>query len=103
MASSSEVLVKRRKVVLTIEKKLEVLDLLQKKTSYTVIAKKYGICRSTITDIKNSEDKLRSFKEKMTEMGVKEVKTKSMKMGSFDKLDDALYIWFRQQRKKDVQ
>jgi len=23
-------------------------------------------------------------------------------MGSFDKLDEALYIWFRQQRKKDV-
>jgi len=74
--------VKWRKVVLTIEKKLEVLDLLQKKTSYTIIAEKYGISRSTITDIKNSEDKLRSFKEKMTEMGVKEVKTKSMKMGS---------------------
>ena len=59
MASSSEVPVKRRKVVLTIEKKLEVLDLLQKKTSYTVIAEKYGIGRATITDIKNSEDKLR--------------------------------------------
>jgi len=69
MASSSEVPVKWRKVVLTIDKKLEVLDLLQKKTSYTVTAEKYGIGRSTITDIKTSEDKLRSFKEKMTEMG----------------------------------
>jgi len=99
MASFSEVPVKRRKVVLTIEKKLEVLDLLQKKTSYTVIAEKYGISRS---DIKNSENKLRPFKEKMTEMGIKEVKTNSMTMGSFDKLDEALYIWFKQQHKKDV-
>jgi len=38
----------------------------------------------------------------MKEMGVKEVTTKSMKIGTFDKLDQALYIWFRQQREKDV-
>ena len=97
-----EVLAKRKKVVLTVEKKLEIIELLHKKTSYTVIAEKYGIGRSTITDIKNSKAKLQSFKEKMKEMGLKEVTAKSMKIGAFEKPDEALYIWFRQQREKDV-
>ena len=35
-------------------------------------------------------------------MGIKEVKTKSIKIGAFEKLDEALYIWFRQQREKDL-
>ena len=29
-------------------------------------------------------------------MGVKEVNTKPLKIGAFDKLDEALCIWFRQ-------
>ena len=38
----------------------------------------------------------------MTEMGIKEINTKSMKIGTFETLDEALYIWFRQQQEKDV-
>ena len=38
----------------------------------------------------------------MTNMGVKAVNTKAMKMGSYEKLDAALYIWFRQQRVKNI-
>ena len=104
MASSSrfDLPVKRKKIVLTVENKLEIIDLLCKGTSYTVISEKYGIDRSTITDKKNNEAKLKSFKEKMTEMGIKEVTTKSMKIGAFEKLNEALYIWFRQQWEKDV-
>ena len=33
---------------------------------------------------------------------MKEVTAKSKKNGAFDKLNEALYIWFRQQREKDV-
>jgi len=66
------------------------------------MAEKYGTDRSTITDIKSSKGKLQSFKEKMKEMGVKEVTNKSMKVAAFDELDLALYIWFRQQCEKDV-
>ena len=38
----------------------------------------------------------------MTDMGVKAVNTKTMKMGSYEKLDAALYIWFRQQRENNI-
>ena len=43
--------------------------------------------------IKKNEAKLRAYKHKMTEMGVQKFTTKSMKMGAYDKLDEALYIW----------
>jgi len=36
----------------------------------------------------------------MTEMGVKKAKT--MKIGSYEKQDEALYIWFCQQRERNV-
>ena len=47
-----EVLANWKKVVLTVEEKLEIIELLHRKTSYTVIAEKYGIGRLTITDIR---------------------------------------------------
>ena len=40
----------KRKIVLTIEEKLEIINLLQEGTSYTVITEKYGIgCNPSIT------------------------------------------------------
>ena len=82
---------------------LEIIDLLQKGVSYSSVADKYGIGQSTIADIKKNEGKLRSFKQRMTEMGLKDVKAtcKTMKVGAHEKLDKALYIWFWQQREKD--
>ena len=73
---------------------------------YTIIADKYGISRSTIADIKKSAGKLRSLKQRLTEMGIKDVKPKAMKLGARENLDKGLcvqmYIWFRQQGEKDV-
>ena len=76
--------------------------MLQKGASYSTVADKYGIGRTTIADIKKNEGKLRSFKQRMTEMGLKDVKAKTMKIGTHEKLDEGLCIWFRQQREKDV-
>ena len=42
---------KRKKVVLSIEQKLKIIELLKKDTSYTIISEKYGIGRSTVSDI----------------------------------------------------
>ena len=57
--------VKWKKTVLTVENKLEVIDLLCEGTSYTVILEKYSIGRSAITNTKNNEAKLKLFKEKI--------------------------------------
>ena len=79
-----------------------IIDLLHNGASYSAIMDKYGIGQSTITDIKRSEGKLRRFKQRTTEMGVKDVKAKAMKIGHHEKLDEGSCIWFRQQREKDV-
>ena len=55
---------KRKKVVLSIEEKLDILELIEKGTSYTIITEKYGIGKSTVTDIKKSKHKLEAFKKK---------------------------------------
>ena len=56
--------VKQKKVVLTVENKLEIIDLLRKGMSYTVISEKYSIGRSTITDIKKNKPNSNRLKRK---------------------------------------
>ena len=64
---------KRTKVVLSVEEKLHVaiVELLRKGTSYTVIAERYGIARSTVANIKKNGAKLDVFKQKVTGIGEK--------------------------------
>ena len=93
---------KRKKVVLTIDDKIDILQLLNSGTSYTIISDKYGIGRSTVADIKKSASKLEAFKKKMVDMGFKKASAKTMKIGDYEKLDEAVYIWFRQQRELNI-
>ena len=51
---SKESKVKRKRVVLTLSEKLEVIKLLDTSVSYTVICEKNGIGRSTVGDIKKN-------------------------------------------------
>ena len=74
-----------------------VCKLIARGTSYTVISEQYGIGQSTIVDIKKSKHKLEGFSKEMVDMGMKETKTMS-----FRSWDEALYIWFRQQREKSM-
>lgn len=92
---------KRKRLVLTIEQKLEVLKMLDKSISYTIICEKYGIGRSTVSDIKKSRDKLLKFKKDIKEMGTKR-KVKVMKLGDDQLLDKAVYVWFTQKRMEGV-
>ena len=91
---------KRKRNVLTIEQKLDIFKLIATGTSYTLISERYGIGRSTVVDIKKNQNKLEGFSKKMVDMGMKKAKT--MKIGEYQKLDEALYIWFRQQREKGM-
>ena len=80
---------------MTIEDKMNINKLIEKGTSYAIISERYGIGRSTVFDINKNNESLKKFSKKMTEIGVKKVKT--MKVGSYEKLDDMLYIWFYHQ------
>lgn len=88
---------RRKRVVLTIEDKLDILKLIDKSVSYHVIAEKYSIGKSTVGDIKKNRDKIMKFQQDATDMGMKK-KAKTMKLGEDRKLEEALYIWFRQKR-----
>ena len=49
---------KRRRKVLSVEDKLEVLKLIESGTSYSTITRQYGIGKSTVGDIKKNRIKL---------------------------------------------
>ena len=80
VASSS----KRKRVVLSIEDKLTVCDLVRKKVSYSEINNRFNIGKSTISDIVRGEEKLKKFKQSKCELGISKSvkKTKTMRAGS---------------------
>ena len=92
---------KRKRVVLSLEQKLEVLKLIDSSTSYTVICEKFGIGRSTVSDIKRNRTKLLAFRRELKEMGTKR-NVKVMKLGDDPELEKAVYIWFQQKRMEKV-
>ena len=61
---------KCRHKTLTIEAKISPLDDLPT-CSYSVLCERYGVGRSTISDLKKKEPELRQFKKKITELGTK--------------------------------
>ena len=89
--------VKRRKVVLTVNEKLDILQFIGAGTSYAVIAEKFGIAKSTVANIKKDASKLEAFKKRTIEMGFKKATAKRMRVGEYEKIDEVPYIWFRQQ------
>jgi len=78
---------KRAHKTLTIDQKLDLLDQIGK----TVLCEKYGIGRSTITDIKKHESSLRQYKRKMTDMGVKRP-AKTMKRKKDEEIEMAPHL-----------
>ena len=80
---------KRKRVVLAIEDKLHIIKMLEM-SSMTVIASKYGVAKSTISEIL-------ALKKEMVDMGMNH-KAKVTHLGDNVQLDKAVYVWFRQKR-----
>lgn len=88
---------KRKRNVLTVEKKLEILTKLDKGETHASLSLFYGVGKTTITDIKKNRDALQIFASTMDSGdGVK--KRKVMKNAKDQKLDDAVSTWFTQRR-----
>ena len=62
---------KRKRVVLSIDDKLKVVRELDAGSSLMMLASKYGVSKSTISDIKKQAASIRSYKEQTAEMGMK--------------------------------
>ena len=61
--SSASLSNKRKRKVLTIDEKLEIVSLLNNNHLLAAIASKYGIGKSTISDIKQDQQKFLDFKK----------------------------------------
>ena len=88
---------KRKRVVLTINQKVEVIKMIDRGCSAAVVAAKYGIAKNTVTDIKKNKQNLLAFHRESSEMGIGR-KAKTMRLGEDQKLDKAVYIWMKQKR-----
>ena len=90
---------KRKRVVLTIEEKLKVCDLVESGKSLTSVALEFNMLKSTVHDIVKNKEKLRSFLTEVQE-GDCIKKRRVVRRADLDKLDKAVYLWFVQQRCK---
>ena len=83
---------KRKRVVLSLENKLSILDRLAKNERPTKIAKEFGIGNSTVTDIKKNESSIRSFVSTMESLSVSSKERKIMRLADDEKVDEAVYL-----------
>lgn len=90
---------KRSRKVLSIEKKIEIINRLEKGEPGSSLAKVYDVGKTTISDIKSRKEVILQFASKLdSEDGSK--KRKTMKKPKDEKLEDAMYLWFIQRRSK---
>ena len=81
---------KRPHKTLTIDEKIAILDGMAT-SSYAVLSERYGVGRSTISDIKKKEPELRQFKRRLTGMGGKRF-VKTMKLSTYEELERAVFV-----------
>ena len=88
---------KWKRVVLSIESKLSVIDSVAKGVSYSELSEKFDIGKSTITNLKN-EAKIREVATTLESTSMPSASWKVMRLMKDEELDQALYLWFIQQR-----
>ncbi|XP_018574376.1 jerky protein homolog-like [Anoplophora glabripennis] len=92
---------KRKRVVISLQKKLEALERIRKGESLKKLASELGVGENTVGDWKRNRNKLEQWKEKTSSTGTSSlIERKSMKSSDYEKLGDALFLWFTQQRDK---
>lgn len=94
MASTSQ---KRKHKTLTLKEKSEILDRLNKNESIIILASEYGVGRSTIYDIKKSRENIQKF---VSTSDCGPGKRKTLKKAEYPEVEDALYLWFLQERNR---
>ncbi|XP_050305586.1 jerky protein homolog-like [Anthonomus grandis grandis] len=92
---------KRKRNVLTIEQKMEILKQSENNISVAILAKTYNIGKQTVRDIVKKKSQLQSFVAKAD--SAKAISDrKPLKGSTFRELDDAMTKWFLQKRSVGV-
>lgn len=88
---------KRKRVVLSIQQKLEIIKQFEDGKSAKTLSQDYGIGDQTVRDLVKQKDKFLKFAcSSDSSSGMK--KRKTMKKSSFEDLDTAMLEWFNNQR-----
>lgn len=92
---------KRKRVVLTITQKLDIIRRLERGENKHDLMRKFNIGSSTIYDIKLQKDKLMKFASSAeTSKACDERKT--LQQPQYEKLDKTLYEWFKLKREEGI-
>ena len=87
---------KRKRSVLSMKDKQIIISRLDKGEKGTNLALEIGISKQQISDTRKNKDKILKFTDNVeTSEGLKR---KSLKLANDERLDQALYTWFIQQR-----
>nr|XP_012140925.1 PREDICTED: jerky protein homolog-like [Megachile rotundata] len=89
---------KRKRVVLSLDEKCDILRRLKTGETGTALSQKYNIGKSTISAIKSNEDKILKYQANMLVNGNYGSNKKSMSTAENDHLESAVFLWFLQQR-----
>ncbi|XP_039627277.1 jerky protein homolog-like [Polypterus senegalus] len=84
----------------TLKEKLEVLKRLDKGESATQLSKEFGVGKATISDWKKNRGKIEQFCATTSEKTIE--KRSKTTVSSYEKLDEALFLWFTQERQKGI-
>ncbi|XP_008048654.1 jerky protein homolog-like [Carlito syrichta] len=88
---------KRKRVVLTIKDKLDIIKKLEDGGSSKQLAGVYGIGETTVRDIRKNKEKIITYASSSDSTSLL-AKRKSMKPSMYEELDRAMLEWFNQQR-----
>ena len=86
--------------MLSIDQKLEVLDLLFRKL-YSMLCREHGIKRSAITDIKECEPEIQMCKSKVIAIRMGQ-SVKMNKLKNNEESEAAIFLWLKQKQEKGV-
>ena len=88
---------KRKRALLSIQDKLEVCKEVHQGLSYAQVADKFGIGKSTVRDIVNSEQKLKAFQSQLQDEDCAKRRC-IVPMADLPDVDKAVFLWFVQER-----
>lgn len=86
---------KRKRVVVTIKEKLEAIRQVENGVLLQSVAANYGVGISTVSEWVKSKSKLLEYSTKVPNR-------KTMKRADHEKINEALFLWFTQQRDKGM-
>lgn len=89
---------RRKRNVLTFEKKLEIIAELKKGVTAVALSTRHGVPRTTINDLKKHADEIEKYASHMESTDGRPKKRKTMRKAANEALDMALYLWFVQKR-----